>query len=56
MFFSRANARLIAAAPDLLAVCRSWLAHYDNWVRDPIIGDEPGIAEMRDAIAKAQPD
>lgn len=49
----RANARLIVAAPDLLEACKLWLAHYDKCVREQCIGDEPGIREMRAAIAKA---
>ncbi len=49
-----ANAYLIAAAPDLLAACKAWLKHYDEFVRDKQIGDEPGIAEMRAAVAKAE--
>lgn len=48
-----ANAALIAAAPDLLAAAKMWLAHYDYCVRDHRIGDEMGIAELRAAVAKA---
>lgn len=38
----------------LLSACKKWLNHYDACVRDKKIGDEPGIAEMRAAVAKAE--
>jgi hypothetical protein len=39
--------------PDLLSACETWLAHYDTYVRDEKLGDEPGIAEMRAAVSRA---
>lgn len=30
--------------------CETWLAHYDACVRTPDLGDEPGIADMREAV------
>lgn len=48
------DVRLIAAAPDLLAACRQWLAFYDKAVRQDCFGDEPGISEMRAAVSKAK--
>lgn len=55
---ANANARLIAAAPDLLAAAMQLIegAESENW--DRYRGtDEPrtGIAELRAAIAKARP-
>lgn len=51
---SEANARLIAAAPDLLAACRQALASLE-WTG---IGDVPSVRtverEIRAAIAKAE--
>ena len=47
-----ANARLIAAAPDLLAACREFVAKVDR-------GEARSrftYARMKDAIAKAEPE
>lgn len=41
-------------ATALLAACRKWLAHYDGCIRQPQLGDEPGIAEMRKEVAAAE--
>jgi hypothetical protein len=49
-----ANARLITAAPELLAACKQWLAFYDKAVRQECFGDEPGIEAMRSAVLKAE--
>lgn len=48
------TATACAAAPDMLEACKKWIAQYDAYVRDSQIGDEPGIPEMRAAIAKAE--
>ncbi len=40
----------------LLTACEIWLAHYDECVRDEQLGDEPGIAEMRAAVAAIKED
>ena len=48
------QADLFAASADLLAACERWLLYYDDCVRSPTIGDEPGIEEMRAAVAKAK--
>ena len=48
------RARAVAPAPDLTSACRAWLTHYDAYVRDEKLGDEPGIAEMRAALAAAE--
>lgn len=48
-----ANGKLLAAATKLLEACQLWIRHYDEYVREQAIGDEPGIAEMRAAIAAA---
>jgi hypothetical protein len=46
-----ADARLIAAAPDLLAACKSMLAHMESWrVAETSDGD---MARSRAALAKA---
>ncbi len=47
-----ANARLIAAAPDLLEAAKETVAFYDEYLRTAIMGDE--IPELRQAIAKAE--
>lgn len=53
----QANARLLAAAPDLLAACKGLMAEADNGSArfdDP----EPDsiFIKARDAIAKAEPE
>ena len=45
---SEANARLIAAAPDLLEACQSLVAAYDGW--DSVI---PSVRAARAAAVKA---
>jgi len=47
----RANARLIAAAPDLLAACEAVLDMVESEGRDT--GRGGAFSDMRDAIAKA---
>lgn len=41
------KAKEIAAGPMLAEACRKWLKHYDAFVKQKHLGDEPGIAEMR---------
>lgn len=48
---SIANARLIVAAPDLLAACESALGHLTVALRQE---DVPAVARLRAAIAKAR--
>lgn len=58
-----ANARLIAAAPDLLAACQSWVSYFDQLQRLCEPGDPLNVARQqfhgervnrtRAAIAKA---
>lgn len=48
-----ANARLIAAAPDLLAALRGLLP--EGWGDDDTMDHMPGVKAARLAIAKAQP-
>ena len=52
----RANARLIAAAPDLLAVCKALNLQTRDWSSDEIrqMGMETTLTMMLDAIAKAE--
>ncbi len=50
---SQELADLMATAPDLLFACQKWLAHYDEFVRVESVGDEPGITDMRLAVARA---
>lgn len=50
--FREATGHAIAALPELVASCDAWLKHYDGCVRQEQLGDEPGIAEMRAALAK----
>lgn len=45
-----ANARLIAAAPDLLAACKEWLTYIDNNGGEAAYTQRPNVAA---AIAKA---
>ena len=61
---SNANARLIAAAPDLLAALEAMLDQYDHGLHSTsCVVPPPGfdgkwccpVARARDAIAKAQP-
>jgi len=50
---SIANARLIAAAPDLLAACKSVLVWFERWAWDE---DEPPASwgwELKDELAAA---
>jgi hypothetical protein len=49
--FSHADARLIAAAPELLAACKALLP--EGW-DDGVMDDIPGIKLARLAIAKAE--
>lgn len=57
---TKANAHLIAAAPDLLAACEFALAHCEDFVRDQLEGTSMLNAAMeklnpiRAAIAKAK--
>lgn len=41
------------AEPIAVHAARKWLAHYDAFVRDKQLGDEPGIAELREAVRRA---
>lgn len=54
---SMANAKLIAAAPELLDALRSCVAAYDKWLSQDRTGqfwqDPPYIVSARAAIAKA---
>lgn len=52
-FPTEANARLIAAAPDLLAALESVLKHFDPWSM-PGSDGERVVIEARAAIAKAR--
>lgn len=45
------GADAVTAARDLHIAARQWLAHYDVFVRMDHLGDEPWIAEMRQAVA-----
>ena len=49
---AEANARLMAAAPDLLAVCMALLAKAVPF--DSVTADDGIIADMRAAVAKAK--
>jgi hypothetical protein len=54
-----ANARLIAAAPDLLAAAKRVLAHLNARLDAAVAAEGPvplfdGIADLHDAIAKAE--
>jgi hypothetical protein len=51
---NHADARLIAAAPELLAACRAWIAYLDP--RDNLYSHEETelIRQMQAAIAKAR--
>ena len=57
---AQANARLIAAAPELLAACKLALETAENWIHDQLDGTsmvEPELADLepvRQAIAKAE--
>lgn len=48
----RANARLISAAPDLLAALKELLP--EGWGDDETMDHIPGVAKARAAIAKAE--
>lgn len=48
-----ANARLIAAAPDLLAACERCLAHFDR-IRPEHLDPSPMAEQVRKAITKAK--
>lgn len=50
---ARANARLIAAAPDLLAACK-WLAEAYAATSTVVSGDEEEMNKAWDAIRKAE--
>lgn len=56
----RANARLIAAAPDLLAACEAMLAHevytYEGNLEARVTVPRDVIDQLRAAIAKARPE
>ena len=43
--------RVTAPAPAFAEATPKWLQFYDSCVRDKTIGDEPGIAELRAALA-----
>jgi hypothetical protein len=49
---SEADARLIAAAPDLLAACEAMLVELDEWEQE--LGRHPACDLARAAIAKAK--
>lgn len=59
-----ANARLFAAAPQLLQACKDWVAYFDNLERNSDPGDTlakarrmyhgPRVEQTRDAIASAE--
>lgn len=51
---ARANGRLIAAAPDLLAACQLLVALEDSDASDADTRWKQARRDMRDAIAKAQ--
>ncbi len=48
----QANARLIAAAPDLLAACEASLKMFDHTIGRPLVTDEQKL--LKAAIAKAK--
>ena|SRR5271157_4352064 len=48
-----ANARLMAAAPDLLEACKAMVARLENDLLDTSLFDDVH-AKLRDAIAKAE--
>jgi len=45
---------LHAAGPLFYKAAKTWLAHYDEFVKLKGIGDEAGIAELRHAVAIAE--
>jgi hypothetical protein len=50
-----ANARLIAAAPELFKVCKAALADYAQGVADEEVdGDNPVLAALRKAVAQVE--
>lgn len=51
---SVANARLIAASPDLLAACREVAGHIDPTFPDPTMSRPEAMMLLRAAIAKAE--
>ena len=54
---AEANARLIAAAPDLLAALKSITAQFQDWmqkVEEPDTADTDAITDAIDAIRKAE--
>ena len=51
-----ANAKLIAAAPDLLEACQwalAWLEEYEQYISDGPIGDSEEYRRLQKAIKKA---
>ncbi len=50
---AKANARLIAAAPDLLAACINALERFKEIESDYPVSIDSTLAELRSAIAKA---
>lgn len=49
---TKANARLISAAPDLLAACEACMEFWDN--DGPVWAGAEVVADMREAIRKAK--
>lgn len=52
-----ANARLIAAAPELLEACKwmlDWIEEYKSYISDGPIGDNEAYTKAQAAIAKAE--
>lgn len=41
------HVRVCRQRDELLDACMTWIEHYDEYVREPSIGDERGIAAMR---------
>lgn len=44
------TASFLAFAGLLYEACTEWLGHYDGFVRDGQLGDEPGIVLMRAVV------
>lgn len=55
-YTGEAHAHLLAAAPDLLAACRTALAYFEECVMDCDGDDVPEAAVLRAAIIRATPD